>query len=78
MEQTDLGVAEGEAPAPVLYLASVFHEIPTGDGVKRVEAGFIVETDAAGSHAYPVEAYLAEYPDADISAIAEWPASSQE
>jgi len=77
-QEGDMGIPSSDTSPPSPYRASMFHEIPYGDGVKRVEAGFIVVTDDDGVHAYPPEVFAEENPDADISAIAEWPAISQE
>lgn len=53
------------------YVAGAYHEIDVGDGgVKRVEEGFVVTTDADGeTQAYPPEAFAEVMPDVDVAAL---------
>jgi hypothetical protein len=53
-----------EAVGPARYRARVYHEIEVGDGVKRVEPGFVVTVEGDEINAYPPEVFAAAFPEA--------------
>ena len=48
---------------PTRYRARVYHEIEVGDGVKRVEPGYIVVDGENGIDVYPPERFAEAFPD---------------
>jgi hypothetical protein len=63
--------AKPDAPQVTHYRANVYHEIEDGDGVIRVEPGFIVVANGGIVSVFPPEVYAERYPKEDIAAIAE-------
>ncbi|API60534.1 hypothetical protein BSL82_15625 [Tardibacter chloracetimidivorans] len=53
------------------YRARVYHEIRDGDGIKRVEPGFIVSAGPEHVAVYPPDLFAIAFPDVEIASLPE-------
>lgn len=63
--------ARPDGKLPPMYRARAYHEIKDGDGIKRVEPGFIVVTTGGHATIYPPGKFAVLFPDDDVSSIPE-------